>query len=375
MLYRILFVLLLSLGIQSLTAQDLVDCTYLLEDAKEAYEAGMVELVPELLLECIQTNGLSGESRKEAYKLVMFSYLFDYQPAEADSLMDIFVREFPGYRAGNTDPQEFVSLLNAHLIALGINPDQPPEDTTRVAGGMREGFFSRRNITKGAGEFGNSLGFDLGTTFSFPSTLEGYSTGDPAEDESHFGVLPGFQGGTNVNLILDRKLEASFGLLYDLTRFSYSATPLSFTTYRYVEAQHQVLLPVSLVYKLNPEDRRYCMYLRGGVMPAYLLSASGKGTRSSDEARDDLQVDRTNITDSRITFNMSLMLGGGIRIPLEHAFIFAELRLNTRLLKSNREEYRYVNSDLLWLLYHVDSDFRVHQLSVNMGICWDLTKE
>lgn len=375
MLYRILFVILLGLGIQTLTAQDLVDCTYLLEDAKEAYDAGMVELVPELLLECIQSNGLSGESKKEAYKLVINSYLFDYLPAEADSLMDDFVLEFPGYRAGNTDPQEFVYLLNAHLIALGINPDQLPEDTTSVAGRRGPGFFSRRNITKGAGEFGNSVGFDLGGTFSLPNTLEGYSIGDPAEDESHFGVLPGFQGGANANLILNRIMEISFGLMYDLTRFSYSARPLSFTTYRYVEAQHQVLLPVSAVYKLNPEDRRYCLYLRGGIIPAYLISATGKGTRESDEAQADLKVDRTSITDSRVNFNLSMMLGGGIRIPLDHAFMFAELRLNTRLMKSNREDFRYVNNDLLWSLYHVDSDFRINQLSINAGICWDLTKE
>ena len=130
--HRIFLFLVLSLGIQSLLAQDLVDCTYLLEDSKEAYEAGMVELVPELLLNCIQSNGLSGEARVDAYKLVISSYIFDYRPAEADSLMDDFVREFPGYRAENTDQQEFVFLLDAHLIALGIDPNEIPEDTTTV---------------------------------------------------------------------------------------------------------------------------------------------------------------------------------------------------------------------------------------------------
>ena len=100
------------------------------------------------------SNGLSGEARKEAYKLVINSYLFDYLPAEADSLMDGFVREFPAYRAENSDPQEFVFLLDAHLIALGINPDLLPEDSTAVAGYKeRSGYFSRRIIIKGAGGF------------------------------------------------------------------------------------------------------------------------------------------------------------------------------------------------------------------------------
>ena len=373
---RILIVLMLGLVLQSLSAQNLVDCTYLLEDAKEAYNAGMVELVPELLLECIETNGLTGESKMEAYKLVINSYLFDYQPALADSLMDDFVMEFPGYRAQSSDPQEFSYMLDEHLIALGINPEQLPEDSVRVAGGRRMfDFFRNRNITKGAGEFGNTLGFNVGGTLSLPNTLEGYSVGDPAGDDSHFGLLPGIVVGVDGNLILSKKLEASFGLLYDLTRFSYSATPMPFTSYRYVEAQHQLLLPVSVIYKLNPEDRRHCFYLRGGIVPAYLLSATGKGTRSYDADLEDIQVDPTPITDSRVRVNLNLMLGGGIRIPLEHAFIFAEARLSSRLLQSTKDEYRYQNNDLLWELYHVDSDFRINQLSINGGICWDLTKE
>ena len=373
---RILIFLVLCLGIQSLTAQDMAYCSILLEDAREAYAAGMVELVPELLLECIQSNSLSGEAKKEAYKLVISSYLFDYMPAEADSLMDGFVRDFPEYRAENSDPQEFVFLLEAHLIALGIDPDLIPEDTTAVVGDIgRSGYFSRRNITKGAGEFGNSLGFIVGATLSYPTSLVGYSVGDPATDESYFGLLPGFVAGAGANLILSRKLELSFGLLYNLTRFSYSATHLSFTSYRYVEAQHKVMLPLSIIFKFNPENMKVCYYLRGGVVPSYLFYASGKGTRSYESSQDDVTVEQTDITTSRVKFNLDGLLGGGARIPLNNAFVFAEIRLTSRILQANLEEDRYQNSDLTWLLYHVDSDFLVHQLSICGGICWDLTKE
>jgi len=371
---RILIFLILCLGIQTLKAQDLVDCTHLLEDAREAYEAGMVELVPELLLECIQSNGLSGETRKEAYKLVINSYIFDYLPAEADSLMDGFVRDFPGYRAENSDTQEFVYLLDAHLSAIGINPDESPEDS-EGADKIRTGYFSQRNITKGAGEYGNTLGFNVGTILSIPGTIEGYSVGDPAQDESHFGMLPGFQAGAEANMILSTKLEASAGLLYNLTRFSYKATPLSFTSYRYVEAQHQVALPLSIIYKLNPEDMKICYYLRGGFVPSYLVSASGKGTRTYEDSQDDVLVDRINISAARVKLNLDVILGGGVRIPLDNAFIFGELRWAIRMLQINREADRYQNSDLTWLLYHVDSDFRLNQISICGGICWDLTKE
>lgn len=375
MLNRILITLVLSLGTQTLVAQELVDCSSMLEDAKEAYEAGMVELVPEWLMECIRSNGLTGEARQEAYKLVINSYLFDYMSAEADSLMDDFVYEFPDYRAASSDPQEFVTLLDAHLLAIGIDPYQMPVDSTEI---VQKNFFQRfkeREITKGAGEYGNTVGFNVGIPLTMPNTLEGYSVGDPDQDESHFGLLPGFLVGAEANLILKRKLEASVGLIYDMSKFSYSATPVSLISYRYVETQHQFLLPLSVIYKFNPEDRKICYYLRGGFIPSYLLHASGKGTRTSTDSDEELTVDPTDITGSRTRLNVDAMLGGGIRIPLSNAFIFSEIRVSSRLIQANQSDMRYQNNDLNWLLYHVDSDFRIHKISICAGVCWDLTKE
>ena len=115
--------------------------------------------------------------------------------------------------------------------------------------------------------------------------------------------------------------------------------------------------------------------MRGGIVPSYLLKASGKGTRTFETSQDELNVEENDITASRMILNLDALLGGGARIPLNKSFIFAELRLSSRILQANREENRYQNNDLNWLLYHVESDFRVHQVSICGGICWDLTKE
>ncbi len=101
-------------------AQENVSCNQLLADAREAYSAGMVEIVPELLLPCLEPDGLTGNARQEAYKLVINAYLFDYLPEEADSLMDRFVKEFPQYKTTDADPAEFAGLFESHLAALGI---------------------------------------------------------------------------------------------------------------------------------------------------------------------------------------------------------------------------------------------------------------
>jgi hypothetical protein len=188
-------------------------------------------------------------------------------------------------------------------------------------------------------------------------------------------MLPGIRIGAEGNLILKRKLEASSGLIYDLSRFSYSASPVSATSYRYVEAQHQLLVPVSILYKFNPENREICYYMRGGIIPSFLMYASGKGIRTPGSSQDEIEVDPTAITASRAKLNLDAMLGGGIRIPLSNAFIFAEVRLTTRLVKANKENERYPDNNLTWMLYHVDSNFRVNKLTICGGVCWDLTKE
>ena len=376
MLNRTLLFLVLSLGYQILTAQEQVDCKYVIEDAREAYEAGMVELVPDLLNDCIKNNGLTGELRKEAYKLVINSYLFDYKLEEADTLMYNFVHEFPDYMAEASDPQEFVSLLNSHMQAMNLEREGIPEDTVDTEAIRRaERRQNRINNRKPLYEYGNTVGFNAGSNLSIGQTIERYSVGDPTGDESHFGLLPGILVGGEVNMILNRRLESSAGLLYNLSRYSYSATPLSFTSYRYTEAQHQLLVPISILYKLNPENRSSCFYLKGGIVPGYLLVASGSGTRSYDASLEDVVVERTKITESRKRLNLDILLGGGIRIPLKKAYFYLETCITSDILKENRTEGNYQNNDITWLLYHVDNDFRVHQLSVSGGLCWDLTKQ
>jgi len=222
---------------------------------------------------------------------------------------------------------------------------------------------------------GNSMGLLAGGNLSLPYTVEGYSMGDPALDESSFGLLPGFQFGFTGNLILKEKLEISIGLQYELSKFTYRATPFSLTTYRYVESQHQLLLPLSVIYKLNPDSRKVCYYVRGGIIPGYLHYASGKGTRTNESSQVKVPVDLTDITSSRKLINLQFMAGAGLRIPMNNSFIFAEARISSGLLLSNNRDDRYQNNDIGWLLYHVDSDFRTQQLSICGGICLDLTKQ
>jgi len=301
---RILIFFLLSMGYQTLVAQDPAGCTYLLEDAKEAYTAGMVELIPALLLPCLETDGLSGSPRREAYKLVINAYLFDDLPVEAESLMNRFVDEYPNYRAGGTDPAGFVLLLNTILQSRGIDPDDLVEYVAEGDTASTRGRRPRRE--KVLGVSGHSLGFQAGINGSLPQVMERYSLGDPGQDQGHSGIQPGIQLGATVNYLLNDRFEISADLLFNLTRFSYSATPLADISYRYIENGNHFQLPVSLIYILNPESEALTYYARAGLVADYLVSAYGSGTRTSDVTGNEVSVEKTALGGSRKQINLTI---------------------------------------------------------------------
>ncbi len=380
---RILIILSIFLWYQaSLDAQDMVGCNQLLEDAREAYSAGMVELVPELLLPCIR-SGLVGSSKEEAYKLVINAYLFDYLPDEADKLMSDFLDENPNYEALASDPAEFKLLLNAHkekraaeaaALAIAARNAQLEE---MAAQKLAEEQSKQDRKNKSSGSSSNEkprLGFVLGVSGSQGMLLEPYSVGDPNLEGGKYSLAPAFLVGAKFDLPVSRVIEIGFALQYSRVNLSYSGTPYDFTSYKYHECQNRIQLPVSMAFYLNPAGQTR-VYIRAGVVPDYMISASAYGTRTYIEGGTylrDVELEKMSITDSRSAMNVQGLLGVGLNIPLKRAFLSVEASYSAGFLQSNMGEKRYDNQDVLWILYHVDSDFRVNQILLNVGMTWNL---
>jgi hypothetical protein len=139
-----------------------------------------------------------------------------------------------------------------------------------------------------------------------------------------------------------------------------------------VEHENRLQLPATFNFRLNPRARRVSVYLRAGIVGDYLISASGSGVRSYTENLKDVEVDNVSIKDSRAVLSLNGLAGLGVRIPMENSFFFIESRYTTGFFLVNQKENRYDNQDLIWLLYHVDSDFRMQQVSLLAGISWNL---
>jgi hypothetical protein len=70
--------------------------------------------------------------------------------------------------------------------------------------------------------------------------------------------------------------------------------------------------------------------------------------------------------------NIHGLIGAGIMIPLNKSFLFVEAAYTAGLFQANKGEMRYNNEDFVWMLYHVDSDFRINQMILNFGMSWNL---
>lgn len=374
---RTLIGVILLIANQAIVAQDQVGCSQLLEDAREAYEAGMIELVPDLLNPCLE-SGLAGAELQEAYKLVINAYLFDYLPDRADNLMQEFVIKFPDYEPAPEDPGEFLQLLEKHREEdADRQVEEQRETQDREEQDERTG--QERIIQEEAPverkQFG-SIGFILGGDLAFPQVTERYSTGDPSMDEGNFVFsVPGFHVGGIMNLNMGRTMEASFEIHYTRLHLQYDGEPFSFASYTCQEYQNWLGVPVSLAVTFNPRSR-VKVYMRLGVAVEYLVSANVSAIRSYTETGTtylrDVELENVDISDAREPINLLGTGGLGIKFPFSGGNIFVEPRFNYGFFMTNDPEHRYDTQDLTWLIYHVDSDFKVNYLTLSFGMAWNL---
>jgi hypothetical protein len=382
-IFPILTLFFLLAGITRTRAQDMVGCTQLLEDAREAYAAGMVELVPELLLPCIE-SGLVGDLRVEAYKLVINAYLFDYLPDQADLLMSDFLDENPEYVVSPSDTEEFKLLCEtqkkrrseeAATLAAQERLRQQAELEKRLREEEAQKQQKRESKDGSINTQSPRMGLVLGYSSTITQVTEPFSTGDPMLDGGDFSSKPGVVLGGVADFPLGRVTEIGVELLYNWARIDYAASPNSNTSFTSSESQSWLQLPLSLALYLNPKNKAR-VYMRFGVVSNYLLAASVTATRSytstGSSAVPDVEMESTAITDTRARMNLHGMAGIGIKFSWKSAFFFVEGRYLEGLFQANREELRYDNQELLWLIYHVDSDFKLHQINISAGLVFNL---
>lgn len=309
-------------------------CSLRLVEAKEQFNAGQIEEVPDLLKDCLR-SGFTREDKIEAYKLMISAYIFDDNPDQAEIYMLEFLNEFPGYEVSQDDLFEFVNLYEQF--------DNSPR---------------------------YSIGIQGGTNLSMVRIAEPFGVYDLSDYQGDYKSAPGFQFGGSFNFFLNHKLELSIDPMFIYRRFKYELIPFPFTQLDYKEMQGKLDIPFSAIYSLTNDQ--ISPYLRGGFQTSFLFSAKAESIRSYGNTGgiefEDIISEQMNISDRRIPFNFGAFLGGGVRYKLPKAYFFADLRYNIGLTRQvNSTSRRNANDDQVWMFYHIQDDFFMHDFSFTIG--------
>lgn len=327
------------------------ECAFILEEAQEMFDAGLIETVPDNLSGCLET-GFTNEEKLQAYKLIILSYLFDDNIEKADEFMLKFLTDYPAYEPVATDPREFVLLMETY-------------DTDPVL----------------------MLGGGIGANFSFPILTEPFGVHNVIAHEAN--LVPG-RTGIHGGFRIERDIKPQLKFLGELTGAnivfdSYtdderepivpSAEVTDYSIIEYYESQIQLRLPLSISYEFSSTD--FTPYVRLGIEPGVLFSARAEGQRLylSDLGTGKSPIDVANVVvmDVRRIFNVWAFAGAGFNYRIGPGNAFLDLRYHMNLLnqlKPGSDPYQF--QELTMSLFYVPEKFLLNNLTVSVGYMFPL---
>jgi len=312
-------------------------CLNTLREAKELYEQGLIDEIPDLLTGCMESGFTRGQ-RIEAYKLIILSYLFDDDQFAAEKMMDEFLRKFPEYEIMPNDPVEFVYLLESYKTSS---------------------FYS--------------LNLTFGTTFSNRRVIESYSAMNIDQTEFSDITGTGFQVGFGISRNLLKSVNGNIGVFYVVNNYSYTeecttlldlldSQPLSFADLPVKEQVKIISIPLTLSYSFGRGNLNYVG--RIGGLAGFINDATLSPSRSQPEL--ETISETVDIKDHRNSMYYAIVTGCGIEYKIPRGFLVLDIRYQIGLQNMFSGD-RYSSPRLYSRYSYIDDDFNLDYLSICFG--------
>lgn len=311
------------------------DCSAVLDEAKDEFDAGHLEVISGLLNDCLR-NGFTDAQKIDAYRLLTITHLYLDFPYEAEQSFMKLLEIDHEYRILPTDPIELQYL-------------------------------SKKFITTPIVSFSGKAGANV----SFVSVLHRNTVS--AEPDNNWKYVPryGFNvlGGMDLhfNKVVSLNIEA------ELSSRSYRYEDSLFTTEsQYLEQTRTNLhasLPISL--KLTYPGKTYYPYIYGGYSPSYTLISQGKNIRDP-RANEIIDGPTVNLIGKTKDFSHSLIFGIGVKRRFKYNYVFADLRYRlgmTNMLDETKQfdiTNQQINEEIFRYL-QIGDDYRWNGIELTIG--------
>lgn len=308
------------------------ECAFKLQEAEDYYETGVLDSIPSMLRDCVKNDGFDDEELARAYKLLIKTYLFEDFQEMAELTMLKFLKKFPEYEIRPTDPVEFTYLYKSY-------------QTVPVY----------------------SIGFIAGVNYSFVRILEPYTldnAGDYEGGYSSSGVT--YQFGMQIKRYINENIDINLDVIYTSKIYNNTLDQID-SKITYDETQSMLSFPLSGTYDFLLG--KFSPYARLGINLDYMLSASASLKRSIESITgvDDVTGSAIDIFGNRKPYNISAIIGGGIKYNVKKGYLMLDLRYHMGFTNNVNGENRYAIQEL-WSDYnYIDDDFSLNNLFISVG--------
>jgi hypothetical protein len=334
-------ILFLFLGAYSVLAQTTkLSCTQVLRTARSVYEQGRLHELPSLLEGCLQ-SGFSETEKVEAYKILVYTYIYLEEPEKADAAM--------------------VHLLQADHF-FQVNPAVDPVEFQSLYKKFRTWPIF-------------SYGFKFGVNTSQVNVLKNYYVWAPSKGKGTYKSSIGIQLG----LVFEKEYKKKFILnpevFYTSNAFKYNNSflstqddPTKTTTDKeeLTHAQKRIQLNALVQYKLRDESKLH-PYVMLGPSISYLMAS----TISGDVSVGQITLPSTNTIKHYKTINYAVIAGAGLKYKIGGIYVTADIRYQYGLMNIVNGKNRYSNTTEnieLMNAGYVVNDYSLNQTMVNIGL-------
>jgi hypothetical protein len=306
-------------------------CAEKLKNAQALFIKGQVEQVPSMISECLK-SGFNREESLAAYKLLIQTYLFEDKLVKADSAMFEFLKKNPEYELSPTDHSSFVHLFNNFKVKPVVQ-----------------------------------ISLHLGTNIPFLTSIDPkHIIGEPDKSTYNSEIINLYLS-LEAKFELNKRIDINLETAYSQLLFTKVEVIPNIGTTTYTEAQRRLEIPVSMTYNFK-HFGKFTPYGRLGFGPALSLGVTGtpehKPSATNGTPLPALDIDRAG---SRISLDIFLQAGGGVKYKTRGGFFFTELRSNIGFFDQVKRAGVSTQEQELAHYYYADDDFHLNALNFTVG--------
>lgn len=304
------------------------NCLQQIELAKRAYYTGNLREVVVILSECLEQD-LSRVQNVEANRLIVLSNIFLKDNASAEEAMLRLLKANPEYKTIDSDPLEFISLLNSF--------NRSPVFSYGIKGGWNTDFFEVKN------------------TFKI----------DGIESQPDIKGKSGFQVGVTGSYHLREFLWLNTGVMLEKKIIINNKTLLVDNDVESKENQLAINLPITTSYLLDL--KKFKAFIEAGYSLNVLLRANSQIVRKNTSTNLTVVDFTRNLDDFRETIRHNFLVGLGIVKKIPRSFVSLNVRYSFGLKNLVKSSNRLSDQELIFIYGYVDDDFRSNSLSISLS--------